>query len=350
VSGAGRAPLSRRAALRPVLLAALAVLLLAAVLSIGAGAVAIAPGRILAHLGDLAMGGDSPLSDRDRAILFGIRLPRIVLAVLVGGALSVSGAALQGVFRNPLADPALIGVSGGAALAAASVIVLAGNHPRVATILPFAAFCGALAATALVFLLARRAGVVSVGAVLLAGIAVNALAGAGIGLFSYLGDDLQLRQLTFWILGSLAATTWHELVPAAAIMILAVGCLLAHARPMDVFVLGERDAFALGISPTAFTVRVGILAALAVGAAVSVSGLIGFVGLVVPHMVRMMLGPSHRRVMPVGMVLGALVMIVADTLARTIAVPAEVPIGLLLSLIGAPFFLWLLRRSHAPGM
>lgn len=346
----GELPLSRRIALGPVLGLAVAVLLLTAAISIGTGAIAISPARILAHLGETSLGWGVPLSDRDRAILFGIRLPRICLAVLVGASLSVSGAALQGVFRNPLADPALIGVSGGAALAAASVIVLAGNGPGVAATLPLAAFCGALAATALVFLLARRGGVVSVGGVLLAGIAVNALASAGIGLFSYLGDDLQLRQLTFWILGSLAATTWAQLVPAAAIMVLAVAGLLAHARLMDVFVLGERDAFALGIPPTAFTVRIVVLSALAVGAAVSVSGLIGFVGLVVPHMVRMILGPSHRRVMPVGMVLGALAMIVADTLARTIAVPAEVPIGLLLSLIGAPVFLWLLRQTHAPGM
>jgi|AGTN01.3.fsa_nt_gi ABC-type Fe3+-siderophore transport system, permease component len=345
----GNQPLSRRIALAPALSVGAAVLALAVAMSIGTGGVAIPPGHILAHLGDTVFGWGAPLPARDYAILVGIRLPRIILAMLVGAALSVAGAALQGVFRNPLADPGLIGVSSGAALAAASVIVLAGAHAATAVMLPLAAFCGGLAATALVFVLARRDGTLSVGGMLLAGIAVNALAGAGIGLFSYLGDDLQLRQLTFWTLGSLGGATWAQLLPASAGMILAMAGLLAHARTMDIFVLGERDAHALGVAPGPFTIRIIMLAALAVGAAVSVSGLIGFVGLVVPHMVRMMLGPSHRRMMPVSMVLGSLVMIVADTLARTIAMPAEVPIGLLLGLIGAPFFLWLLRHTRAMG-
>lgn len=346
----GAHSLTRRIALAPALSMGLAALTVAVAVSIGTGGVAIPLGHIMAHVGDAVYGWGEPLSARDYAVLVGIRLPRIVLAVLVGAALSVAGAALQGVFRNPLADPGLIGVSSGAALAAASVIVLAGAHAASVVLLPLAAFCGGLAATALVFLLARRDGTVSVGGMLLAGIAVNALAGAGIGLFSYLGDDLQLRQLTFWTLGSLGGTTWVQLLPAAVIMVLAMACLLAHARTMDIFVLGERDAYSLGVTPGSFSIRIIVLAALAVGAAVSVSGLIGFVGLVVPHAARMMLGPSHHRMMPVSMVLGSLVMIVADTLARTIAVPAEVPIGLLLSLIGAPFFLWLLRHTRAGGM
>lgn len=346
----GAHPLTRRIALAPVLSMGLAALTVAVAVSVGTGGVAIPLDHILSHVGDAVYGWGEPLSARDYTVLVGLRLPRIVLAVVVGAALSVAGAALQGVFRNPLADPGLIGVSSGAALAAASVIVLFGAHAASAVILPVAAFVGGLTATALVFVLAHRDGTVSVGSMLLAGIAVNALAGAGIGLFSYLGDDLQLRQLTFWTLGSLGGTTWTQLLPATVVMVLAMACLLAHAHTMDIFVLGERDAYALGVSPGSFSIRIIILAALAVGAAVSVSGLIGFVGLVVPHAARMMLGPSHHRVMPVSMVLGALVMIVADTLARTIAIPAEVPIGLLLSLIGAPFFLWLLRHTRAGGM
>lgn len=325
----------------------LAALAAAAAIAAGTGGVAIPTSRILAHAAHALAGWGEPLGARDAAILFGIRLPRVALAICVGASLSLAGTSLQGIFRNPLADPALIGVSAGGALAAASVIVLAGNHAGLDLLLPFAAFCGAGAATGLVFWLARRDGTISVAGVLLAGIAVNALAGAGIGLLSYLGDDVQLRQLTFWMLGSLAAANWTQTIPAGAVMLAACLALLAHARSMDVFVLGERDAFTLGIDPGRFTVRVVVLAALAVGAAVAVSGLIGFVGLVVPHMVRLLLGPSHRRVMPVAMILGALAMVAADTFARTVAMPAEVPIGLLLSLIGSPAFLWLLRRNRA---
>lgn len=338
---------SSRASLNTVIMGGLVVLAMMTAVAAGTGGVVIPATRILAHASEVLTGWGEPLSARDAAVLFQIRLPRVVLAICVGSALSLAGTALQGVFRNPLADPALIGVSAGGALAAAATIVLAGGSRGLEFLLPFAAFCGAGAATGLVFWLARRDGVISVAGVLLAGIAVNALAGAGIGLLSYLGDDLQLRQLTFWMLGSLAAATWQQVIPAGVVMLAACCALLAQARTMDVFVLGEREAFALGVNPTRFTVRIVVLAALAVGAAVAVSGLIAFVGLVVPHMVRLMLGPSHRGTMPVAMILGALAVIAADTVARTIAMPAEVPIGLLLSLIGSPVFLWLLRRNQA---
>lgn len=321
----------------------------AAFLSLGSGALAIAMTDILGHVGHGVFGWGTALSARDAAVVMDIRLPRIVLALLVGGALAVAGTALQGVFRNALADPALIGVSSGAALAASATIVVFGAGAAGGMLLPLAAFAGGLAATVLVFVLARFGGVLSVAGLLLSGIAVNALAGAGIGLFSYLGDDVQLRQLTFWLLGSLSGAGWGQIVPAGAAMVAGGAALLLQGRALDVFVLGEREAHALGIAPGPFAVRVVILVALTVGAAVSVSGIIGFVGLVVPHAVRLFLGASHQRLMPVSVLVGGLVLVVADTLARTVAIPSEVPIGLLVSLVGAPFFLWLLRHTRMGG-
>mgnify|MGYP001809882383 FL=1 len=341
----------RRAALPPLLAWLLLPLglVLAAMVAMGTGPVPLSLGDLAAHLAwNLGLPG-RPLADSQWLVLVGIRLPRIVLALTVGASLGAAGAALQGVFRNPLADPGLIGVSSGAALAAAAAIVLGGHALAGAFALPLAAFMGGLAATLAVHLLARRDGVTGAGTMLLAGIAVNALAGAGIGLFSYLGDDLQLRQLTFWTMGSLGGSGWTQVLPAALLMAVAVAGLLRLARRLDVFVLGEREAFHAGLDPVAFLRLVVALTALAVGAAVSVSGLIGFVGLVVPHLVRMVAGAAHRVLLPASMALGALLLLVADSVARTIAAPAEVPIGLLCALIGAPFFLWLLRRGrHQP--
>lgn len=345
MSGAVTAPgMARRPRLAPLAIGAGAALAALCLWAAASGGVGIPVARILAHpFGEAGAGGLSP---REAAVLAQIRLPRIVLAVFVGAAVSTAGAALQGLFRNPLADPGLIGVSGGAAFAAAAAIVLGATG---AFALPLAAFAGGAGATALIFVLARANGAVSVSGMLLVGIAINALSGAGIGLFSYLGTDIQLRQISLWTLGSLAGAGWDTVLPAAALMSLGTAGLLARARAMDVFVLGEREAFALGLAPVRFTVEVVLLAALAVGASVAAAGPIGFLGLVVPHMARMVLGPSHPRLMAAGLLLGAAGLVAADTLARTLAMPAEFPVGLLLSLGGAPFFLWLLRRATRSG-
>lgn len=284
------------------------------------------------------------LSDQERLILGAIRLPRVILAVLVGATLAAAGAALQGIFRNPLADPGLIGVSGGAALGAAAMIVVGGTAFVGPLALPLAAFAGAVVATAAVAALGRRQGVLSPPSMLLAGIAVNALAGAGIGLFSYLGDDVQLRQLTFWTLGSLGGAGWATLAPSAALMLPALAGLVWLAARLDLYVLGEREAFHLGLDPRRFLLAVVGLSCLGVGAAVAAAGPVGFVGLVVPHLARLSLGAGHRVVLPAGLVLGAVLLVAADTVARTAVAPAELPVGLLCSLLGAPFFLWLLRR------
>ena len=286
----------------------------------------------------------SVLTAQQKLIMDNIRLPRVMLGLMVGAMLAAAGAALQGIFRNPLADPGLIGVSAGASLGAATMIVLGGEHLAGPWALPLAAFVGAVLATLAVYGLGRRHGMVSPPSMLLAGIAVNALAGAGIGLFSYVGDDLQLRQLTFWTMGSLGAAGWSTLTPSLLPIGLSLAGLLALATRLDVFALGEREAFHLGLDPR-LMVRLAVgLTCLGVGTAVAAAGPVGFIGLVVPHLGRLGLGAGHLVFLPASMMLGAILLVGADTPARLLAAPAELPVGLLCSLLGAPFFLWLLRR------
>lgn len=322
-----------------------AFVLLALALAATASA-ALALGSAAIPLATVAQWPFSPetLSPRDRLILDNIRLPRLVLGLAVGAMLAAAGAALQGIFRNPLADPGLIGVSGGAALGAAAMIVLGGDHPVGPLALPLAAFAGAVAATLAVYGLGRRHGMVSPPSMLLAGIAINALAGAGIGVFSYVGDDVQLRQLTFWTMGSLGAAGWSALAPSLPLMLIAMTGLALLATRLDVFSLGEREAFHLGLDPR-MMVRLTVgLTCLGVGAAVAAAGPVGFIGLVVPHLIRLSLGAGHAVLLPAAMLAGAILLVGADTAARLVAAPAELPVGLLCSLVGAPFFLWLLRR------
>jgi iron complex transport system permease protein len=274
------------------------------------------------------------------------------MGMLVGGALGACGAAVQALFRNPLADPALIGTASGAALAAALVIVLVRLPPGapswlLAGLLPLAAFGGSTVATSAVYRLAGRAGVTMVGTLLLAGIAVNALAGAGTGLLSFVASDAQLRSLVFWSLGSLGGATWQALFGAAPLLLVAPLALPALAPSLNLLLLGEVEARHLGVDVERLKRRVVLLAALGVGAAVAVSGVIGFVGLVVPHLIRLAAGPDHRIVLPGSIVLGAALLVGADLLARTLVVPAELPIGIVTAFAGAPFFLWLLRRTPA---
>lgn len=350
------AAVEARARRARLLLALLCLALVAAALaSVGAGAVPIAPGHALAILVE-GIGGP-PTTDRGAAlVLLSIRLPRAVLALLVGGSLGVAGAALQGLFRNPLADPQLIGVSLGAALAAAAVIVLGGaaaaRLPAAALpwLLPLAAFAGGLATTVGVQRIAGRDGRTDVATMLLAGVAFNALAASGIGLLIFLSTDQQLRDLQFWLLGSLGGVTWERLAPAAPMILLPTLLLLVQARPLDALLLGEADAFHLGFDVERAKRRIVVLAALAVGAGVALVGTIGFVGLVVPHLVRLAVGPDHRVLLPASALLGATLMLVADLLARIVVLPAELPVGILTSLVGGPFFLWLLMRRRDGGL
>lgn len=282
-------------------------------------------------------------------IITSIRLPRAVLGMLVGAALGASGAAIQGLFRNPLADPGLIGVSGGAALAAVCVIVLGGTAlgPLINWMGPYslmlAAFAGGFLTTLVVAHIASsRSGGTSTSTLLLAGIAINIITGAGIGIFTYMADDTQLRTLTFWSMGSLGGALWEVVLSAGSLIVLVLLLLPTLARPLNALLLGESEARHLGIDVDRVKRRVMLLSALAVGASVAATGMIGFVGLVVPHLVRLTLGPDHRYLLPASALLGGLFLLVADMLARTLIAPAELPIGLLTSIIGGPFFIALI--------
>lgn len=283
-------------------------------------------------------------------VLFDVRMPRFVLGFLTGAVLAVSGTVLQGLFRNPLADPVLIGVSGGAALAAVAVIVLGGSWLAGWTMLagrwalPVAAFFGATGTTFLAWRIASRSGQVSVATLLLAGIAINAIAAAFTGLLIFHADDSELRSLTFWNMGSLGQASWDDLMIAGPWMVLALLLTPLLAKPLDAFAMGESVAGHLGFSVQWVKRSAIVLAALGAGAAVAVTGLIGFVGLVVPHLLRQLVGAGHRLLLPASALAGGVLLVGADSLARVIVAPAELPIGLMMALLGGPFFLVLLTR------
>ncbi len=280
-----------------------------------------------------------------------VRLPRLLMGILVGAALGLGGASIQAIFRNPLAEPGLIGISAGASLAAASIIAfetllfsalgeLSGHY-----LLAFGAFAGAGIATWLVYRISLLDGRPHIATMLLAGIAINALAGALTGLISYLSDEQQLRSITFWMLGSLGGASWEAVYTLTPFVFAALIILPMLSKPLNTFALGEQEARQLGQRPDRVKVLVIILATLAVGAAVSVAGIIGFVGLLVPHAVRMLGGYDNRFVLPASALSGAVTLTVADLLARTIAAPSEIPIGVVTALLGTPLFLYILIRD-----
>jgi iron complex transport system permease protein len=292
------------------------------------------------------------LSPRDRIVLFDIRLPRLILGLLVGASLAVSGAVMQGLFRNPLADPGLVGVSAGAGLGAITAIVLGAALPVWAIgwagiyAVPVAAFVGGWGATMVLYRVSTRAGRTSVATMLLAGIALGALAGAVSGLLVYAADDAQLRELTFWGLGSLAGASWAKLAAAAPIMLLALAVTPLLARGLDGLALGEAAAHHMGLAVQRVKNAAILSVAGATGAAVAVSGGIGFVGIVVPHLLRLATGPSHRWLLPNAALLGAAFLVGADVISRTVIAPAELPIGIVTAVIGGPVFLWILLRRR----
>ena len=292
------------------------------------------------------------VSARDRIVIADIRLPRAVLAVLIGAALAVSGAVMQGLFRNPLADPGIVGVSAGASLGAVATIVLGERYFAGAMAafgiyaLPLAAFLASLATVFLLYRVATRAGQTSIATMLLAGIAIAALAMALTGALIFVADDQQLRELTFWSLGSLAGATWSKIAAAGPIIALALLAAPFMARGLNALALGEATAGHLGISVQPFKRLAIVLVAAATGAAVAVSGGIGFVGIVVPHLLRLVIGPDHRYLLPAAALLGAILLLAADAFARTVVAPAELPIGIVTAAAGAPFFLWVLLRRR----
>ncbi len=289
------------------------------------------------------------MTDIQESILTSIRAPRLFLGALVGAALAISGAALQGLFRNALADPGLIGVSSGAHLAVATVIVFSGTLTGILGLygLSIAAFVGSLAACFVIFHFARLTGTFSVTYMLLTGVAINALAMAGVGFLSFISNDQQLRAISLWSMGSVGGALWPSVIVCGSIVIPTIFFLLRNAREMNILLLGEEEAQYLGVDSERIKRNVIVCTALCVGASVALTGLIGFVGLVVPHLVRLTIGPDHRWLIPASALLGAILLTVADTLARTIVAPTEMPVGILTSLIGGPFFLWLLMRQFS---
>ncbi len=293
-----------------------------------------------------------PVSVRDGIIIYDIRRPRVIIGALVGAALAVSGTMLQGLFRNPLADPGLVGVSSGSSLGAVSVIVLGGGVLAPLTqalgsfALPMAAFSGGLTTTLVLYQVATRQGRTSVATMLLAGIAIAALAMALTGMLIFTADDRQLRDLTFWQLGSLAGATWQKIAAATPIIVLAAAATPFVARGLNALALGEATASHLGVSVQRLKYTSILAVSALVGAAVAVSGGIGFVGIVVPHVLRLLIGPDNRYLLPASALLGAIMLLLADVVSRTVVAPAELPIGIVTAIVGAPFFLWILMRRR----
>lgn len=296
--------------------------------------------------------GSGALSERDSLIIRDIRMPRVAMGALIGAALAVSGAVMQGLFRNPLADPGLIGVSAGAALGAVSVIVLGGTMLAPLTTLagiyalPLAAFVGGLAVTLMLYRISTRHGQTSVATMLLAGIALAALANALLGLLIFMADDRQLRDITFWNLGSLAGATWPKISAIGPVIALSLIVAPFLARGLNGLALGEASARHLGVPVQRLKYTAIFTVAAAAGASVAVSGGIGFVGIIVPHLLRLAIGPDNRFLLPAAALGGACLLLVADAIARTVAAPAELPIGIVTAAAGAPVFLWILLRRR----
>ncbi|WP_129842815.1 iron ABC transporter permease [Streptomyces sp. RFCAC02] len=342
-------PVQRRtggAARRPVLLASLIAAVAAlALLSVSIGAYDIPVPDVLASVGHRLGIGGRPLDRVGESVLWDVRMPRVVLALLVGASLGCAGALTQGVFGNPLAEPAVIGVSPGAAVGA--VVAIAFDvHVFGTWTVTVLAFLTGLATVALVYALARSGGRTEVVTLILTGIAVNAFAMALIGLAIFFADNAQITQITFWQLGSLSQATWPKVL--AVLPCAAAGLMVAplYARRLDLLALGERPARHLGVDVERLRLVLVLVIALLTAAAVAVAGVIGFVGLVVPHLLRMAAGPGHRFLLPASAAGGAALLLAADLFARTAAQPAELPLGVLTALIGSPFFFWLLRRTR----
>jgi len=353
------ATIAHQQAQRTAIATMIAVVVLVAIcfVTIHAGAIHIPPGTVVQILGEQL--GLSPADDSARAlrtILIDIRLPRIALGILTGAGLAVAGVTLQGLFRNPLADPGLVGVSTGAATAAAAFIVFGWQFteflpaPLLRHALPIAAFAGGLLTTILIYAVATREGRTDVATLLLAGVAINAMAAACIGLLIFLSSENELRDLNFWMLGSLNGVTWERLMAVGPLILAATIVLMRFARHLNALMLGEIEARHLGFEIERTKRWMIGLVALTVGAIVALTGAIGFVGLVVPHLVRLIMGADHRTVYPLSAVLGACLVLLADLFARTIVVPAELPIGIVTSFLGGPFFLWLLLRQKSQGV
>ncbi len=335
------APATRGMAPVLVSAAALGVVLVAAA---SVGSVWVGPGALLSAVGDGVRGQVHGTVD---TIVWQLRVPRVLLAALVGAALALAGATFQGVFRNPLADPYLLGAASGAGFGASAVLVLAGSVPWLTRLgVPGAAFVCALATVGAVMLLARRDGALPVVSLILAGVVLGSSLSAGTSFLMLAARDRAAGILS-WLLGSFAFASWERILTVVPLFVPAAAVLLLAGRALDVMQLGEESAAQLGVPVERVRLALLVAATLATAAAVAVAGVIGFVGLVVPHAVRLAFGPRHVRLLPLAAVWGAIFLVLADLFARTVLAPAELPVGIVTALVGGPFFLLLLRRQHA---
>ncbi|MEZ9236793.1 FecCD family ABC transporter permease [Shewanella sp. 10N.286.52.A9] len=323
----------------------LTALVITSLLSVSIGPLQISPSTSFNAMVNWATGQElAAVAPHEQLVINNVRLPRTLLALAVGATLAQCGAVMQGLFRNPLADPGIIGVSSGAALGAAICIVLfpQGGEYLVA----FSAFFAGLITTLIVYRLASSPSGTSVVLLLLSGVAVAALAGAGIGVLTYMANDMALRDLTLWQMGSVAGAQWHYVVLSLIALALISWQFNKSAKALNALLLGEAEARHLGLDVDMLKLKLIVLCAIGVGIAVAATGIIGFIGLVVPHLVRMMIGPDHRLLLPLSAMLGAAILVVADIGARSIVAPSELPVGLVTALLGAPFFIILLLKQR----
>jgi len=305
--------------------------------------IAIYKGSYNISILDLAFGN---LEEIQEFVILNIRIPRVILAGFVGCSLALSGACLQGLFRNPLADPGLIGVSSGAALGAATSIVIgaeiAPNNYINSFFLPLSAILGSIFVIVILSIITKGFKKSNITYLILAGIAINSFAGVGIGILTYISDDAELRGLTFWSMGSFEGISWSLIIPSILLIFLTSIWTLTFSRKLDIIQLGENDAHRLGIDVKKLKKNIIISSAIIVGVSTSLVGMIGFVGLVIPHVARLLGGANHNYLLIASIFLGSSLMIFADLISRTIIQPAQLPVGLITSAIGAPFFLWLI--------
>ncbi|MEU9608160.1 iron ABC transporter permease [Streptomyces sp. NPDC048057] len=339
------APRRRRSASALLTVGLLTALVAVALVSAGYGAYDIPLGDVITSVQHRIGLGGQALDRVGESVLWNVRLPRVVLALLVGASLGCAGALMQGVFGNPLAEPGIIGISAGAAVGAVGSIALGlsffGNWTITAC-----AFVAGLATVLLVYAMSRSGGRTEVVTLILTGVAVNAFAGALIGLFIFFADNAQITQITFWQLGSLSQATWPKVLAVLPCTLLGLLVAPFYARKLDLLALGERPARHLGVDVERLRLTLILVVALLTAAAVAVAGIITFVGLLVPHLLRMANGPGHRFLVPGSALGGALMLAAGDLAARTVAEPAELPLGVLTALFGSPFFFWLLRRTR----
>lgn len=341
------APRVSASLLFPVLLV---ILLGSVILSAMMGAVKVPPHDVISivanHLGHyVGLHAEATYTQQQDAVVWSIRMPRILLGAMVGAGLAVSGAALQGMFRNPLADPSLIGVSSGAALGAVLALGL-GISLLGRWTTPVFAFVGGVLFALMGYALARQNGRTEVVTLILAGIALNTFAGAGTALITFMANDSQIRAIIFWSMGSLGGATWNGVMSATPFVVMGLIASFWWRKPLNLMTLGEREAHHLGVETERVRFLVIIFTALMTGATVAVAGVVGFVGLIVPHVIRLISGPNHRVLLPASAIGGAILVVLADLVSRTIVAPLELPLGVLTALIGGPFLLVLMLKTR----